>query len=192
MLFALLNKEVRLDIELLRAKDPAKANLSVLAIYLSSPGMQAVWAYRKQHRLYQRGHVFLALWLAQKTRKKTGVEIHPGAQLGRGVIIDHGAGVVIGETSIIGDECTLYQGVTLGGKKPHAEKNGEKRHPTLGSHVMVGAGAVILGDIVIGDHVHVGAGSVVTHSVEAGATVAGIPAHVIVSAPANAKGEEQR
>ena len=132
-------------------------------------------SYRRAHRLYEKGHYFLARWISQRARRRTGIEIHPGAQIGKGLFIDHGAGVIIGETTIIGDNCTLYQGVTLGGTgKEHG-----KRHPNLGNNVMVSAGAKVLGSFKIGDNSKIGSGSVVLEEVPPNSTVVGVPGRVV-------------
>lgn len=151
-------------------KDPAARSL--LEIILLYPGYHALGWYRIAHFFYRHRWFFLARLLSQLGRFFTQIEIHPGATIGRRLVIDHGAGIVIGETAIIGDDCLLYHGVTLGGT--HHESR--KRHPTLQDRVTVGAGAKILGDITLGDDVIVGANAVVTKSVESGVTVVGIPA----------------
>lgn len=160
------------DIEAFRAHDPAAT--SNFSIVLNSPGMRAIWAYRRQHWWWTHGHPLFARWLSTHSRRKFGVEIHPAATIGRRFVIDHGMGIVVGETTIIGDDCMLYQGVTLGGTgKAHG-----KRHPTLGNHVVVGVGAAVLGDITLGDRVKVGGGAVVVKDVPADCTVVGVPGHV--------------
>jgi serine O-acetyltransferase len=154
-------------------RDPAARGW--LDVVLSYPGFHALVAYRLTHGLHRLGIPLLPRWLSHVARFFTGVEIHPGARIGRSVFIDHGMGVVFGETSEIGDGCTIYQGVTLGGTSlVHS-----KRHPTLGKNVTVGANAVILGAITVGDGARVGSGSVVVRDVPANATVVGIPAHVV-------------
>lgn len=164
----------------IRARDPA-AN-SVLEIILTYNGLHAIWAYRVIHFLHCSLHIpILPRFLANYVRSYSGVEIHPGATIGKRFFIDHGTGVVIGETTIIGDDVTIYQGVTLGGSgKEHG-----KRHPTLENGVVVGSGAKVLGDIVIGEGAKIGSGSVVVKSVPPGATVVGIPGKVVggTSAP---------
>lgn len=167
---------LREDIEAFRAHDPAAT--SGVSIILNSPGMRAVWAYRRQHWLWERGHHLLARTLSTWSRRRFGVEIHPGAVIGRRFTIDHGMGVVIGETTIIGDDCQLYQSVTLGG----TGKEGGKRHPTLGNGVVVGVGASVLGNIALGDNVKVGGGAVVVRDVPANCTVVGVPGHVTTRA----------
>ena len=167
-----LAKELRLDVESIMERDPAaKSKAEVILLY---SGLHAVAAYRVAHALHSRGHEFSARLLSQGARFLTGIEIHPGATIGRGLFIDHGSGVVIGETAEIGDGCTLYQGVTLGGTGKHTGK----RHPTLGNNVMVGAGAKVLGPFKIGDNAKVAAGAVVLDEVPSDSTAVGIPAHV--------------
>src|ERR1017187_8925317 len=150
---------VREDIAAVKDRDPAET--SSLAIILLYSGLHALWGFRFHHWLWTHGWQFPARALSQLARLVTGVEIHPGAQIGRRFFIDHGMGVVIGETSEIGDDVLLYQDVTLGG----TGKEKGKRHPTIGNHVVIGTGAKVLGAIDIGDHVKIGAGSVVIHSV---------------------------
>ena len=154
-------------------RDPAAR--SKLEIFLLYPGVHAVLYHRVAHWLYRHHRFFLARCVSQWSRFWTGIEIHPGAQIGRGLFIDHGMGVVIGETTQIGDNCTLYQGVTLGG----TGKDTGKRHPTLGDNVLIGAGAKVLGPVYIGDNVRVGAGSVVLKNLPANATAVGVPAEVV-------------
>lgn len=168
-LFEVMREDARAALE----RDPA-AN-SIWDIVLYSTGTRIVWAHRRHHWLYTHGMRGLALLLAKRTRRKLGADIFPSAQIGRRFTIDHGIGVVIGATSIIGDDCLIYQGVTFG----MTGKHGGKRHPTLGNNVMVGAGAIVLGDITIGDNAKVAAGSVVVHDVPHDVTVAGIPAKVV-------------
>ena len=165
-------KTLREDIETVFAKDPAaRSKLEIVSFY---PGLHALWFHRLAHSLWRHRLRFLARLLSHISRFLTGVEIHPGARIGKRLFIDHGAGVVIGETAEIGDDVLLYQGVVLGGT---TLKKG-KRHPIIGNNVVMGTGAVALGSITIGDGVRVGAGSVVVKSVPAGATVVGIPARV--------------
>ena len=169
-----LLQQIREDTLAAFERDPAAE--SVRDIVLFSVGTHAVWQYRWHHWLYEHGLRHLALWLSKRTRSKLGVDIHPAATIGRRFTIDHGMGVVIGSTAIIGDDCMVYQGVTLGmtGKHPYG-----KRHPTLGDGVLVGANAVVLGAITIGDHAKVGAGAVVVDDVPADVTVAGVPARIV-------------
>ena len=166
-------KTLREDIQTVFAKDPAaRSTLEVIFCY---PGLHALWFHRVAHFLWQHRLQFLARLLSHINRFLTGIEIHPGARIGRRFFIDHGAGVVIGETAEIGDDVLLYQGVALGGT---TLKKG-KRHPTIGSNVVMGTGAVALGAITIGDRAKVGAGSVVVKSVPPGATVVGIPGRIV-------------
>ena len=160
----------REDIAAARRNDPAAVSGAVVFFLYS--GMHAVWWHRVSHALWRWKLRFLARLLSQITRFFTGVEIHPGAQIGRRLFIDHGMGVVIGETAIIGDDCVLYHGVTLGG----TNTGHEKRHPTLGNRVLVGAGAKLLGDITIGDDSSVGANAVVLSDAPSGSTLVGVPA----------------
>lgn len=163
---------IKEEIEVIRERDPAiKSNMEVF-LY---PTFHAILKYRVAHKLYVNGHYFWARWLSQRTARKTGIEIHPGATIGRGLFIDHGTGVVIGETAILGDNVTLYQGVTLGG----TGKEQGKRHPTLEDNVMVSAGAKILGSFTIGENSKIGAGSVVLGPVPPNCTVVGIPGRIV-------------
>ncbi len=161
------------DVAVIREKDPAAR--SAIEIVLLYSGFKAVRTYRKAHWCYRHGLKFLARWLSQRCVRRTNIEIHPGATIGRRLFIDHGTGVVIGETTIIGDDCTLYQGVTLGG----TGKDTGKRHPTLGNHVMVGAGAKVLGPIEIHDNARIAAGAVVLTEIPENATAVGVPARVV-------------
>src|SRR3990167_1560199 len=163
-------------------KDPAARRLA--EVLLCYPGLHAVWLYRPAHRLWQMGPYFPARLISHLARFLTGIEIHPGATIGRRFFIDHGMGVVIGETAEIGDDVTLYHGVTLGGT---SWRHG-KRHPTLGNGVVVGAGAKILGPITIGDGAKIGSNAVVVKDVPAGATAAGIPARILDEEKKNAGG----
>ncbi|MBM6401610.1 serine O-acetyltransferase [Phycicoccus sonneratiae] len=166
---------VREDLDAAMLRDPAAETRADVA--LNSPGLHAIWSYRLAHRLWDRGPQWrpAARLLSTLTRAVTGVEIHPGARIGRRFFIDHGMGVVIGATAVVGDDVMLYHGVTLGGR---SLARGTKRHPTLGDRVTVGTGARILGDIEIGDDVQIGANSVVVKPVPAGAVATGIPAVV--------------
>ena len=157
------------DLAAVLARDPAAR--SRREVFLAYPGFHALLAHRVAHRFWLRKHGLVARLLSHAARGATGIEIHPGARIGKGVFIDHGMGVVIGETSVIGDHCTLYHGVTLGGTSWKAEK----RHPTLGDGVVVGAGAKLLGPIRVGDRAKIGANSVVVRDVPPAATVVGIP-----------------
>lgn len=164
---------IREDIQSVFERDPAAR--SVIEVLTCYPGLRAIWMHRIAHWLWKRKLRFMARIVSEIGRLINGVEIHPGAQIGRRFFIDHGAGVVIGETTIIGDDCTLFQGVTLGG----TGKEKGKRHPTLGNNVVVGAGAKILGNIEIGDGVRVGAGSVIVKSIPPDCTVVGIPGRIV-------------
>jgi serine O-acetyltransferase len=168
-LFSLIREDVANVVE----SDPAaKSRLEVLLCY---SGLHAVWFYRLNHWLWNHGLFLAARWLSQVARFLTGTEIHPGAKIGRRLFIDHGMGVVIGETATVGDDVTLYQGVTLGG----TGKELGKRHPTLEDGVVVGGGAKILGNITVGKNCRIGAGSVVLRNVPDNSTVVGVPAHII-------------
>ena len=164
-MFDRLREDVRTACE----TDPAAKSTAEVLLYA---GLHAVWAYRLAHWLWTRDHHFTARLLSQITRFLTGVEIHPGAKLGRRVFIDHGMGVVVGETAEVGDDVTMYHGVTLGGDDPRPVK----RHPTVGDGVTLGAQSTLVGDITVGDDANVGAGAVVVEDIPAGATVVGNPA----------------
>lgn len=160
------------EIRIIRERDPAIHSSMEVFLY---PSFKVMIHYRIAHRLYEKGHYFWARWVSQRGVRKTGIEIHPGAKIGKGFFIDHGNGVIIGETTIIGDNVTLYQGVTLGGTgKEHG-----KRHPTIGSNVMISAGAKVLGSFTIGDNSKIGAGSVVLSEVPPCSTVVGVPGRVV-------------
>ncbi|MFN4282212.1 MAG: serine O-acetyltransferase [Alphaproteobacteria bacterium] len=167
-------KHLRSDIDSMMARDPAAR--SRLEVVLCYPGFHALFFYRLGHAAWTRGFLLLGRWLTQVGRWLTGIEIHPGAQIGRRFFIDHGMGVVIGETAVIGDDVTLYQGVTLGG----TSLKGGKRHPTLLNKVIVGAGAQVLGPITVGEGARIGANAVVLKDVPASATMVGIPARAVV------------
>ena len=168
-----IRNEIATDIEAVRQRDPAaRSDLEILLLY---SGVHAILAYRVAHKLYLSGHYFAARAVSQWARHKTGIEIHPGATIGKGLFIDHGMGVVIGETTEIGDNCTLYQGVTLGG----TGKDVGKRHPTLGNNVLVGAGAKVLGPFKIEDNSKIAANAVVLKEVPENSTAVGIPARVV-------------
>ncbi|HUA16445.1 MAG TPA: serine O-acetyltransferase [Verrucomicrobiae bacterium] len=161
------------DVAAVRERDPAaKSKLEVFVCYA---GLHAVWFYRVNHWLWNHGWQLAARWLSQVARWVTGIEIHPAAKIGRRLFIDHGMGVVIGETAIVGDDVTLYQGVTLGG----TGKEMGKRHPTIEDSVVVGGGAKILGNITVGKNCRIGAGSVVLRNVPPDSTVVGVPGHII-------------
>ncbi len=166
-------KLIKSDFKIIKERDPAARGF--LEIVLCYPGFQALVLHRISHKLWTYKLPLLPRVLSQLTRNITGIEIHPGAKIGKGVFIDHGMGVVIGETSEIGDRCLLYQGVTLGG----TGKDSGKRHPTLEENVVVGAGAKVLGAIQIGSNTRIGAGSVVVKNVEKDSTVVGIPGRVV-------------
>ena len=165
-------KNIKEEIAIIRERDAAIHSSMEVFLY---PSFKVMVHYRAAHKLYLKKHYFLARWVSQRGVRKTGIEIHPGAQIGKGFFIDHGNGVIIGETTIIGDNVTLYQGVTLGG----TGKEQGKRHPTLGSNIMVGAGAKVLGSCTIGDNCKIGAGSVVLEDVPPGCTVVGVPGRIV-------------
>ena len=164
---------LRADIRAVKERDPAaRGTLEVLLLY---SGLHAIMLHRPAYWLYNHKHFFLARWISQYAKFRTGVEIHPGAKIGTGVFIDHGCGIVIGETAEVGDGCTLYQGVTLGG----TGKDTGKRHPTLGKNVTVGSGAKVLGPFTIGDNSKIAAGAVVLKEIPPNATAVGVPAQVV-------------
>ena len=169
-LFELMREDARAALE----RDPGAGSMRDIVLF--STGTHIVWAYRRHHWLYEHGFKTLARWLAKRMRVKLGADIHPAATIGRRFTIDHGLGIVIGSTAEIGDDCMLYQGVTLGMKAQSFEN--VKRHPTLGDGVLVGANAVILGDITVGDRSRVGAGAVVIEDVPRDVTVVGVPARI--------------
>ena len=164
---------MREDVDAVLDRDPAAKNRFEVVLLYS--GLHALWIYRIHHWLWIHGRTFLARFLSQVARFITGIEIHPGAEIGRRFFVDHGSGVVIGETTIVGDDVTLYQGVTLGG----TGKETGKRHPTIRNNVVIGAGARVLGNIVIGENCRVGAGSVVLRSVPDNSTIVGVPGHIV-------------
>jgi serine O-acetyltransferase len=164
---------LREDIQTIFAKDPAAR--SVFEVLTSYPGLHAIWLHRLAHGLWRRNHPTLARFVSHANRFLTGIEIHPGARIGRRFFIDHGAGVVIGETAEVGDDVLIYTGVVLGG----TSSEHTKRHPTIGNGVVIGSHAVILGNITVGDGAKVGSGSVVIEPVPAGATVVGVPGRVV-------------
>ena len=166
-------KIIKSDIEIIRERDPAAKG--ILEIFLCYPGFQAIFIHRFTHKLWRLKFPLLPRILSQINRSLTGIEIHPGAKIGKKVFIDHGMGVVIGETAEIGNNCLLYQGVTLGG----TGKSHGKRHPTLKENVVVGAGAKVLGSITVGANTRIGAGSVVVRSVKGNSTVVGVPGRVV-------------
>lgn len=167
-----LFRRLKKDIAIVKEKDPAAR--SSFEIFLTYSGLKAVRKYRHANWFYRHGMLTIARIISQRARHKTGIEIHPGAQIGEGLFIDHGMGVVIGETTIIGNNCLLYQGVTLGG----TGKDKGKRHPTLGDNVMVGAGAKVLGPINIGNNVKIAANAVVLKDIPDNCTAVGVPARI--------------
>ncbi len=166
-------RQLREDIACVKSRDPAAR--SALEIFLLYPGLKAIRLHRKANWFYRHKMFFMARWISQRASKKTGVEIHPAVQIGKRFFIDHGTGVVIGETAIIGDDVTIYQGVTLGG----TGKDTGKRHPTIGNNVMIGAGAKVLGPLEIGDNSRIAAGAVVLHDIPQNSTAVGVPARVV-------------
>lgn len=167
-----LIKELREEYQVIKERDPALRSPMEVLLY---PTFRVMLSYRRAHKHYLKGHYFRARYISQKAARKTGIEIHPGATIGKGFFIDHGSGVIIGETTIIGDNVTLYQGVTLGG----TGKETGKRHPTLKDNVMVSAGAKIIGSFTIGENSKIGAGSVVLEEVPPNCTVVGVPGHIV-------------
>ena len=163
---------VKQEIAVIKDRDPAIKSDKEVYLY---PSFKAILKYRKAHKLYLKGEYYKARKISQKTARQTGIEIHPGATIGKGFFIDHGSGVIIGETAIVGDNVTLYQGVTLGG----TGKETGKRHPTLKDNVMVSAGAKIIGSFTIGENSKIGAGSVVIEEVPPNCTVVGVPGHIV-------------
>jgi len=164
--------KIRNEIKVIRERDPAIHSNMEVFLY---PSFKVMLSYRLAHKLYKSGHYFWARWISQRAARKTGIEIHPGAQIGENLFIDHGNGVIIGETTIIGNNVTLYQGVTLGGTgKEHG-----KRHPTIGDNVMISAGAKVLGSFTIGENSKIGAGSVVLEAVPPNCTVVGVPGRIV-------------
>lgn len=166
-------KTIKADINAVLERDPAaRSRLEVFFLY---SGYKAVRSHRRANWCYRHNLKFLARYISQRSRHKTGIEIHPGATIGKGLFIDHGMGVVIGETTVIGDNCTIYQNVTLGG----TGKDTGKRHPTLGNNVLVGSGAKVLGPFTVGDNARIAAGAVVLNEVPANSTAVGVPARVV-------------
>ena len=165
--------KIRYDLNSIKSKDPAARNK--LEIFLLYSGFHAVFWYRISHWFYRHKRFFIARLISQTARFFTGIEIHPGATIGKGLMIDHGSGVVIGETTIIGDDCTLYQGVTLGG----TGKDTGKRHPTLGNNVMIGSGAKVLGPFVVGDNSKIASNAVVLSEIPPNSTAVGVPARIV-------------
>jgi serine O-acetyltransferase len=183
----MLFKNLRDEIDATLARDPAAR--SRLEVVLCYPGFQALLYYRLAHWLWQRGWKFSGRFASHLGRCATGIEIHPAARIGKRLFIDHGMGVVIGETAEIGDDCTLYDGVTLGGTRPTRDQQSQKRHPTIGNDVIIGAGAKVLGPFKIGDGARIGAAAVVLKEVPDGATMVGNPARQVVrrTAPGEAR-----
>ena len=162
----------REEFQIIKERDPSIKSPMEVMLY---PSFKVMLSYRRAHKLYLKGHYFLARWISQRAARRTGIEIHPGANIGKGFFIDHGTGVIIGETTIIGDNVTLYQGVTLGG----TGKETGKRHPTLEDYVMVSAGAKVIGSFTVGKNSKIGAGSVVIEEVPPNCTVVGIPGRIV-------------
>ncbi|MCI8592324.1 MAG: serine O-acetyltransferase [Lachnospiraceae bacterium] len=167
-----LFKYLKEEFAVIRERDPAIKSPMEVLLY---PSFRVMLKYRRAHKLYEKGHYFLARWISQRAARKTGIEIHPGAVIGKGLFIDHGSGVIIGETTVIGDNVTLYQGVTLGGNG----KETGKRHPTICDNVMISAGAKLIGSFTVGENSKIGAGSVVIREVPPNSTVVGVPGHVV-------------
>ena len=166
-------KDLRETIDAYKARDPAaRTSLEVLLLY---PGVKAVRSHRKAHWCYEHGYKFLARIISQASRRRTGIEIHPGAKIGKRLVIDHGMGIVIGETAEIGDDCLIYHGVTLGG----TGKDVGKRHPTIGNNVLIGTGAKVLGPFKVGDNSRIAANSVVLSEIPDNSTAVGVPARVV-------------
>lgn len=163
---------IREEFTVIKERDPAIKSPMEVLLY---PSFRVMLSYRRAHRQYLKGHYFRARYISQRAARKTGIEIHPGATIGKGFFIDHGSGVIIGETAIVGDNVTLYQGVTLGG----TGKETGKRHPTIGDNVMISAGAKIIGSFTVGENSKIGAGSVVLEEVPPNCTVVGVPGRVV-------------
>jgi serine O-acetyltransferase len=166
-------KEIKELVKAYKARDPAaRSGLEIVMLY---PGIRATIAHRRAHRQYEKGHFFRARAISQRARRITGIEIHPGATIGRRLVIDHGMGVVIGETAQVGDDVLLYQGVTLGG----TGKESGKRHPTIGNNVLIGSGAKVLGPFKVGDNSRIASNAVVLNEIPDNATAVGVPARVV-------------
>ena len=165
-------KHIKEEFAVIQERDPSIKSPMEVILY---PSFKVMISYRRAHKLYLKGHYFWARWISQRAARRTGIEIHPGATIGKGFFIDHGTGVIIGETTIIGDNVTLYQGVTLGG----TGKETGKRHPTLEDNVMVSAGAKVIGSFTVGKNSKIGAGSVVIEEVPHNCTVVGVPGHIV-------------
>lgn len=166
-------REIRDDVNAVLERDPAAR--SFWEVFFLYSGVKAIRYYRVAHWFFKKKHYFAARFLSQRARKLTGIEIHPGAQIGKGVFIDHGMGVVIGETAVVGDNCTIYQGVTLGG----TGKDKGKRHPTIGNNVVIGCGAKVLGPFSVGDNSKIAANAVVLSEIPENCTVVGVPGRVV-------------
>lgn len=169
----LLFKNIRDDVNAVLERDPAARNF--WEVYFLYSGVKAIRYYRIAHWFYNKKHYFIARFLSQHARKVTGIEIHPAAVIGKGVFIDHGMGVVIGETAVVGDNCTIYQGVTLGG----TGKDKGKRHPTIGNNVVIGCGAKVLGPFKVGDNSKIAANAVVLSEIPENCTVVGVPGRIV-------------
>ena len=165
-------KHIKEEFAVIQERDPSIKSPMEVILY---PSFKVMISYRRAHKLYLKGHYFWARWISQRAARRTGIEIHPGATIGKGFFIDHGTGVIIGEPTIIGDNVTLYQGVTLGG----TGKETGKRHPTLEDNVMVSAGAKVIGSFTVGKNSKIGAGSVVIEEVPPNCTVVGVPGHIV-------------
>lgn len=165
-------KHLKEEFQVIKERDPAIKSPMEVLLY---PSFQVMLSYRKAHKHYLKGHYFRARYISQRAARKTGIEIHPGATIGKGFFIDHGSGVIIGETAIVGDNVTMYQGVTLGG----TGKETGKRHPTIGDNVMISAGAKIIGSFTVGENSKIGAGSVVLEEVPPNCTVVGVPGRIV-------------
>lgn len=163
---------IKEQIKAIRQKDPAINNMLEVFLY---PCFKALLYYKISHYLYKKNHKLIARYISEKAKRKTGIEIHPGAKIGKGLFIDHGTGVVIGETAIIGDNVTMFHGVTLGG----TGKEKGKRHPTIGNNVFIGSGAKLLGNITIGDNVKIGANAVILKDVPSDTTIVGVPGKIV-------------
>mgnify|MGYP002509574882 FL=1 len=160
------------EFQVIKERDPAIKSPMEVLLY---PSFRVMLSYRRAHKQYLKGHYFRARYISQRAARKTGIEIHPGATIGKGFFIDHGSGVIIGETAIVGDNVTMYQGVTLGG----TGKETGKRHPTIGDNVMISAGAKIIGSFTVGENSKIGAGSVVIEAVPPNCTVVGVPGRIV-------------
>ena len=165
-------KHLKEEFQVIKERDPAIKSPMEVLLY---PSFRVMLSYRKAHKHYLKGHYFMARYISQRAARKTGIEIHPGATIGKGFFFDHGSGVIIGETAIVGDNVTMYQGVTLGG----TGKETGKRHPTIGDNVMISAGAKIIGSFTVGENSKIGAGSVVLEEVPPNCTVVGVPGRIV-------------